>query len=226
MMVHNSYNRHARSLVSEGRIGGINDICLHMEFLYGCSPAEAASWRCSVPEELGGPIGDVGSHCLYMAEYLLDDSIRRLSCVYLPPTLDIAVENGAFIQFKTAGGIGGSARVAFNQPRGGLETTLLNLGYELYGECGAIRGYGTMFQLSGHPDEPVRIRLDVETPGQLETIHLDRVENIYQSLISRHAHGIRRGAFADSDDALHNLAMIVACHESARSGGGFLTIES
>jgi len=224
MMAHNSYNRRARSMASEGRIGRINDICLHMEFLYGASPAEAATWRCSVPQELGGPIGDVGSHCLYMAEYLLDESIGRLSCVYLPRTLDIAVENGAFLQFESTGGIGGSARVAFNQPRGGLESTLLNLGYELYGDGGAIRGYGTLFQLSGHPDEPVQIRLEVETPHSRETIHLDRVENIYQTLISGHAERIRKGTFVDSNEALHNLAMIIACHESARSGGAFVSI--
>jgi len=42
MMVHNSYNRRARTLVQEGRIGEVNDVCLHMEFLYGASAAPCA----------------------------------------------------------------------------------------------------------------------------------------------------------------------------------------
>jgi predicted dehydrogenase len=225
MMVHNSYNRRARALVQEGAVGKVNDVCLHMEFLYGATPDEAASWRCAVPEELGGPIGDVGSHCLYMVESLLNTRIDQLSCVYLPRTLEIAVENGAYIQFETESGVQGSARVAFNQHRGGLESTLLNLGYEIYGTGGAIRGYGTLFQLSGHPDEPVQIRLDVETQQGRDMIRLDEVDNIYQAMISRHAQSIRSGEFVDSEEALHNLAMILACHESAGKNGEFLEIE-
>jgi predicted dehydrogenase len=225
MMVHNSYNRRARALLEEATLGKVNDICLHMEFLYGAAPEEAASWRCAVPEELGGPIGDVGSHCLYMAEFLLSSPIIRLACTYLPRTLEIAAENGAYIQFQTRSGVQGSARVAFNQPRGGLESTLLNLGYEVYGGEGAIRSYGTLFQLSGHPDEPVPIRLEVETKAGRKTARLEKVDNIYQTLISRHARGIRSGQFVDSEEALHNLAMILACHESARRNGEFLEIQ-
>jgi predicted dehydrogenase len=225
MMVHNSYNRRARALVQEGAIGEVNDVCLHMEFIYGSTPAEAASWRCAVSEELGGPIGDVGSHCLYMAEALLNSRIIRLSCVYLPRTLVIEAENGAYVQFETGSGIRGSARVAFNQPRGGLESTLLNLGYEIYGTAGAIRGYGTLFQLSGHGDEPIQIRLDVDTKQGRDTLHLDKVDNIYQAMISQHAQSIQSGEFVDSQEALHNLGMILACHESAGKNGAFLEIE-
>ncbi|MBN2551246.1 MAG: Gfo/Idh/MocA family oxidoreductase [Spirochaetales bacterium] len=224
MMVHNSYNLRARSLLEEGAIGGINDICLHMEFLYGADPGEAASWRCSVPEELGGPIGDVGSHCLYMAEFLLNSRITRLACVYLPRTLDIAVENGACIEFETESGVHGGARVAFNRPRGGLAGTLMNLGYEIYGSGGTIRGCGTLFQLSGHPEEPVPIRLELENTSGPEVIRLDEVDNIYQAVISRHARAVRSGTFSDCKEALHNLAMIVACHESAQHNGEMLRI--
>jgi 1,5-anhydro-D-fructose reductase (1,5-anhydro-D-mannitol-forming) len=224
MMEHNSYNRHARALVRDGAIGPVNDICLHMEFLYGATRQEAATWRCAKPEELGGPIGDVGSHCLYMAEFLLDSRIRRLSCVYLPRTLDIEVENGAFVQFVTQSGVEGSARVAFNHPRGGATGTLLNLGYELYGDGGILRGLGTMFQLSGHPDEPVQIRLAIDKDGGSETVRLDDNENIYSATISAHALSIREGRFVESTEALHNLSMILACHQSAQEGGKMVEI--
>lgn len=53
---------------------------------------------CSRPAELGGPLGDVGSHCLYMAEHLIGSRIRSLACTYLLATLGLAVENGAFVQ--------------------------------------------------------------------------------------------------------------------------------
>jgi len=219
MMVHNAYNRKARELIERGLIGAVNDICLHMEFLYGSTPAEEASWRCVNPEELGGPIGDVASHCLYMAEFLLDSPIVSVACVYTPKTIDIQVENGAFIQFRLKNQIQGTVRVAFNQPRGSLESTLTNLGYEIYGSKGILRGYGTLFQLSGHDGEPIAIRLDVDSFDRVQSVKITNGENIYQAVISEHARSIREGKPLDASDAIHNLELILACHESARDNG-------
>jgi len=236
MMIHNVYNIRARDLVKQGVVGEVNDICLHMEFLYGSTPQEAATWRCADPDELGGPIGDVASHCLYMAEFLLDSPVDSLACVYTPRTLDISVENGAFIQFKLNNQIQGTVRVAFNQPRGSLASTLTNLGYETYGTKGIIRGYCTLFQLSGHVGESVDVRLEIDTcllapasgrgtPAErrglmgVETVKIKEVENIYQAVISRHARSIIDNKPMDASEAIHNLRLILACHESAKAGG-------
>ena len=219
MMTENAYNRRARELVASGAIGEVNDICLHMEFQYGAASEEAAAWRCADALEIGGPIGDVGSHCLYMAEFLLKGMVKSLSCVYTPRTLKIAVENGAFIQFRLDNGIHGTARVAFNQPRGGLGGTLTNLGYEIYGAEGVLRGYGTLFQLSGHPGEPVPIRLELDRFTGTEVVAIDQVRNIYQAVIGRHAESILKGQPLDGSDALHNLERVLACHASAERQG-------
>ncbi|MBN2271701.1 MAG: Gfo/Idh/MocA family oxidoreductase, partial [Sedimentisphaerales bacterium] len=45
MMTENAYNQRAKSLISQGAIGQVNDIVLHMEFCYGSTPAQAATWR-------------------------------------------------------------------------------------------------------------------------------------------------------------------------------------
>jgi len=219
MMMDNVYNIRARDLVKQGAIGQVNDICLHMEFLYGSTPQEAATWRCANPDELGGPIGDVASHCLYMAEFLLNSQIDSIACVYTPRTLDINVENGAFIQFKLKNQVQGTVRVAFNQPRGGLESTLTNLGYELYGTKGIIRGYCTLFQLSGHVGEPVDVRLEIDSFKSIETVKIKELKNIYQAVISRHARSIIDKKPLDASEAIHNLRLILACHESAKEDG-------
>jgi hypothetical protein len=44
-------------------------------------------------------------------------------------------------------------------------------------------------------------------------------------MISQAARSIRSGEFVDSEEALHNLTMILACHESAGKNGEFLEIE-
>ena len=218
MMRFNEYNRKARELVGGGAIGEVNDICLHMEFLYGATAAEAAAWRCAAPEELGGPIGDVGSHCLYMAEFLLDSPIVQVGCAYLPRRLGLAVEEGAHIQFQTRRGVWGSSRVSFNSARGSGEGTLLNLGFEIYGKAGVIRGFGTLFQLSGHPDEPVKLRLEIDRGGSVETVAVENPANIYQRLIERHADSVLSRTPLACEEAVHNLELILACHQSARQG--------
>jgi len=223
MMTENVYNQRARDLIRQRAIGQVNDIVLHMEFCYGSTPQEAAAWRCADPREIGGPIGDVGSHCLYMAEFLLDCEVESLACVYTPGTLDIAVENGAYVQFRTKDGTQGTIRVAFNQPRGGLAGTLTNLGYEVYGTEGIIRGYATLFQLSGHPGEPVEVRLEVDKFGNTEKVRIDKAQNIYQAVIAGHAQSILDGRPLDAADALHNLELILGCYQSANQQGQIIT---
>ncbi len=219
MMTENAYNRRARELIEQGAIDHVNDVSLHMEFCYGSTPEEATTWRCADPEEIGGPIGDVGSHCLYMAEFLLGSEVAALSCVYTPRTLKIAVENGAFVQFRLRNGVQGTARVAFNQLRGGPGGTLTGLGYEVYGARGILRGCATLFQLSGHPGEPVEVRLEVDDFKRTEKIGVEAVRNIYQAVIGRHAESIISQMPLDASDAIHNLRLVLACYESAKDHG-------
>lgn len=219
MMKQNVYNQQARELISNGSLGTVNDACLHMEFCYGATPEEAATWRCANPEELGGPIGDVASHCFYMAEYLLGQEINEVACVYLPKLMDMAVEDGAYIKYTMSNGISGSIKVAFSESRGGLGGTLSNLGYEIYGTEAVLRGYGTMFQLSGHEEEPLPIRLELDKFKVQEQIQPVGIKNIYQSLIEEHAASILTGDILDAEEALHNIKLCLMAHESARTGG-------
>ena len=219
MMTKNAYNRKAKDLVSDRVIGDVDYATLHMEFLYGEDPAEAATWRCSAPEEVGGPIGDVGGHCLDLAEFLFDQKIVAVKCVYYPKTLDIAVEDGAVILYRMENGMRGCVRVGFNQPRGGLFGTIDNLGYEVYGDKGILRGHGTVFQLSGHRDEPVPIGLELKTTEYVKTYGMTQVKNIYQAQISEHALSIRNKKPIDGQQGLHNIELVLACHESADNGG-------
>ena len=225
MMVNNAFNVLAKEQVAKQTMGAINDCCFHMEFLYGATPEEAATWRCSKVEEMGGPIGDVASHCFYLAEYVFGSTIKSVACVYLPKTLGIKAEDGAYIKFEMANGITGSAKVAFSEPRGGLVGTFSNLGYEVYGTEGVLRGFGTMFQISGHEDEPYKIRLELETAKGVKQLAPKKIKNIYQALIEHHAESILKGELLNGDDGLRNLKLCVACHESAAKGGKVIKIK-
>ena len=219
MMVHNVLNRHARKWIEEGALGAVNDACFHMQFAYGYDPAEAASWRCSSRAEMGGPIGDVASHCFYMMEYLLDDQIRAVRAVYYPKRMPIAVEDGALIQCDLASGVTATVNVSFCDRRGGPGGTIGNLGYECYGDQGVLRGYGTLFQLSGYPDEPFPIRLELDTFTRQRTYRVKRPENIYQGVIRAHAASIQSGQRLSGEDGLRNVRLCELAHRSARQGG-------
>ncbi len=225
MMTENAFNIKARELVANGTLGVVNDSCFHMEFCYGADPAEAATWRCSSWEEMGGPIGDVASHAMYMAEFIFGCKIKSLACVYYPKTMIIKVEDGAYIKYTMENGMTGSVKVGFNEPRGGFGGTLSNLGYEIYGSSAVLRGYATLFQLSGHKDEPIKIRLELDRFKSQEDVRPEKIQNIYQAVIIKHAASVLGRVPLEGCDAVHNLKLIAAAHESARSGGKIIEVK-
>ena len=225
MMVNNAWNAAGKAAMASGKLGKVNDGCFHMEFAYGYDPAEAATWRCSKVEEMGGPIGDVASHCFYVAEFMFGKKIRKVAAVYYPKVMKINAEDGAYIKFFFEDGTQGSVNAAFSELRGGLAGTLTNLGYEIYGDKAAMRGYGTMFQLSGHAGEPVAQRLEIDDGSRVVPVRPARIRNIYQTLIEGHAESVLARKPLTADDAIHNLALCAACHASARKGGKIVTVK-
>jgi len=219
MMLHNALNRKARELITRGRLGTVNDACFHMQFAYGFSAAEAATWRCSNRAEMGGPIGDVASHCFYMAEHLLGSRIKAVRAVYYPKRMAIKVEDGALIQCDLVSGVTCSVLVSFCDARGGLGGTLSNLGYEIYGDKAVARGYGTLFQLSGHEGEPLKMRLELDRFNRQTTFTVAKPANLYQGVIAEHARSVLNGTPLTGAEALHNVLLCEAAHASAQRGG-------
>ncbi|MBR4519047.1 MAG: Gfo/Idh/MocA family oxidoreductase [Victivallales bacterium] len=227
MMVFNAWNQLAKTTVQGGQLGKVNDACFHMEFAYGYDPAEAATWRCSNIAEMGGPIGDVASHCFYVAEDILGSEVIKLAAVYLPKTMSIAAEDGAYIKAFFANGAQLSVKVAFSELRGGLAGTLGNLGFEIYGDQAVLRSYGSLFQISGHAGEPYQMHLMLDNgKGPFQELMPDvaDIHNIYQSLIGKHAQSVLDGKPLAGGDALHNIRLCELAHQSAHQGGALLNV--
>ena len=223
MMVNNAYTIAAKKAMA--KLGKINDCCFHMEFAYGYDPAEAATWRCSKVEEMGGPIGDVASHCFYVAEFMFGKKIKKLAAVYYPKVMKIKAEDGAYIKFFFEDGTQGSVNASFSEMRGGLAGTLTNLGYEIYGDKAVMRNYGSMFQVSGYDDEPIKQRTEIDDGKKVTSVPPVKIQNIYQTLIDGHAKSVKSGRLLTADDAIHNLALCAACHASAKAGGKLITVK-
>lgn len=224
MMVNNAWNIAGAKAVQGGKLGTVNDSCFHMEFAFGYDPAEAATWRCSKVEEMGGPIGDVASHCFYVAEFIFGKKITKLAAVYYPKIMKIKAEDGAYIKFFFEDGTQGSVNASFSELRGGLAGTITNLGYEIYGDKAILRNYGSMFQISGYEDEPVNQRSEIDTGKTVTALKPGKIQNIYQTLIEGHAASVQTGKPLDAEGAIHNLALCAAAHKSAQAGGKIVSV--
>jgi predicted dehydrogenase len=122
-------------------------------------------------------------------------------------------------------GIEGDVRVAFNKPMGGLVGNVTGAGFEVYGEKGVLRSFGTLGQLSGHEDEPVQIHLELDEGKGHRRIEPDSVSNIYAAVIDRHAESVLSGAPLDGEEGVWNMKLIEACFESARVGGPKVAVD-
>jgi hypothetical protein len=76
-----------------------------------------------------------------------------------------------------------------------------------------------MFQLSGYEDEPIKMRLELDDGKKVEAVKPGKIQNIYSTLIENHAKSILEKKPLNADDAIHNLALCAAAHESAAKGG-------
>ena len=223
--VYNGWNVAGRAAMAAGKLGTVGDCCFHMELPYGRDPAEAEAWRCARPEEMGGPVGSLASPCFAVAEFMAGKRIARLGAVYAPKATKTKVEDGIHVTFFFADGARGTATCAFGAPRGGPAGTLTSLGYEIYGDKGVMRGYGTLSRLSGFEGEPVVQRLEIDDGRRLIPVRPMRILNVYQALVETHAKSVLDGAPMAADAAVHNVALCAACHASAAKGGRLVAVK-
>jgi len=90
---------------------------------------------------------------------------------------------------------------------GNEEDVTAALGFEVYGDKAAMRGYGTMFQLSGHKGEPIAQRVEIDDGKKVTAVKPAKIQNIYQTLIDGHAKSVQDKKPLNADDAIHNLAL-------------------
>ena len=68
--------------------------------------------------------------------------------------------------------------------------------------------------------EPVKVRLELDKfDGKAESVAPCEIKNMYQCLIEHHAQSVLNGTPLTAEDALHNIELCEAAHESAQNGG-------
>jgi len=136
-----------RDAVAAGAIGTPTAI----RIAYACwlGPAwtvtgEGDNWRADPARAGGGALMDLAPHGLDLAEYLLGDPIRDIAALTQRRVQDYAVDDGALLIGRTAGGVLVQLHVAYNCP-----DALPRRRLEVLGSRGQIVAENTMGQDAG-----------------------------------------------------------------------------
>jgi predicted dehydrogenase len=199
------YNRSLewmREQIAAGRIG--QPQLAHAEFAY---PADTAPrrWITDTGLACGGPIADVGVHCMDALRFVLGEDVVSVSTVAQRDDLSGAVEAFASLQMEMTGGVYANVTVSAR----GLYRTLV----EVVGSEGALVAENGLTV-----DRPVDVV--VRQAGELvETTTVDNGDG-YVRMLDSFARAFRgEGSFAASgDDGVLNMRGLDAAYKSWATG--------
>ena len=124
---YNPSSERIRQWIGEGRIG--RPCLAHCQFTFDARTSPR-KWIYEPALALGGPIGDIGSHCMDLLRFVLNDGITEAAAVAASDSDSGPLEAGAAISLCFTRGTFAAATVSF---RGAYRTAL-----EISGETGQI----------------------------------------------------------------------------------------
>jgi predicted dehydrogenase len=199
------YNRSLdviRAWIAEGRIG--KPALAHSQF---CYPAQGSprQWIYDPALACGGPIGDVGIHCIDALRYVLDSRVSAVNTLARTDGESGPVEAYATIGLDFTDGAMGAVTVS---TRGAYRSLV-----EVTGEMGAIV---SPFGLTVEGDVDVELWLDGKVAERKTVSNADGYTRMLDSF-SDWVEG--RGEFrATAADGLHNQQVLDAAYASWRTG--------
>ncbi len=149
-----------RERVSTGQIGRI--VFARSEFSFPGGPGQARNWINDPAVSGGGPIADVGVHCVDTLRYILQDEVVRLSARGIQDSVSGQLESAAALTLEFSRGTLGAVLVSF---RAEYRTPL-----ELVGEAGVLHACDGL-----NVERP--ITLELRRAGSV--VETERISNQY-----------------------------------------------
>jgi predicted dehydrogenase len=199
------YNRSLdwmREQIRSGKIGKLQ--VAHAEFAY---PADRSprKWIMDPSLATGGPIADVGVHCIDALRYVLGEDVQSVSTLASKARAQDEVEATASLQMEMTGNVLGNVTVSARAPY----RTMV----EITGSDGVLVAENGLTV-----DRPVDVAL--RRAGEaVETVTLDNAD-AYTRMLDSFALALREGEnfAATGEDAVHNMAALDAAFRSWRTG--------
>lgn len=191
-----------RQWIAEGRIG--KPVLAHAQFSYDADRSPRA-WIYDPTLACGGPIGDVGVHCIDALRFVLDTDVAAVSTLARRDTGSGEVESYAAISLEFASGVLGAVTVT---TRAAYRTSI-----EVVGETGVI-----LCENGLTVDHPVDVVL--RRGGKIEATEQVSNADAYTLMLDDFADQIEgRGTFlAPGTDGLNNQRVLDAAYKSWHDG--------
>ncbi len=191
-----------RTRIAAGEIGAVRTA--HAEFNYPAQNSKR-TWITDPTLAAGGPIGDVGVHCIDTLRYLLGEDVLSVSTLATQDELSGPVEASAALQLEMSGNVVASVSVS---ARAAYRTVLEVVGSD-----------GTLFAENGMTvDWPVDVML--RRGGDLVDLHRVTNADAYARMMDNFARALRgEEAFAGpGSEGVRNQHILNAAYKSWRSG--------
>ena len=199
---YNPSSKRIRTWVAEGRIG--QPRLAHCQFTFDAKTS-ARQWVYDPSLALGGPIGDIGSHCIDLLRFLLDDEVTQVAAVAHGDGESGPLEAGAALSLSFSRGTFAAVTVSF---RGTYRTAV-----EISGETGQITAENG---LSSDWTVPVSLLRN----GDAETIENTSNAGSYSHMLDGFSAWIRGGPeyLSPGRDALKTQKVLDAAYASVTTG--------
>jgi predicted dehydrogenase len=221
MMRFNIYNQKIRDLVSSGALG--QPVMGRAELTCWYPPIPNA-WRQKKEIAYGGSLIDMGSHCLDLLEWIFSSRISEVFAFQdrLVHPYDVEDTSTAVLRFEN--GAHGIVDNYFNVPDAAAKNFL-----EIYGTGGSVLANGTIGQDPtgnvtsnlvpqglGYSANQVR---DANAGVKSETYNFQG-QAMYGTMVKLFSQAIEEGGQppVGADVGYHNLAVLMAIYQAARSG--------
>jgi predicted dehydrogenase len=199
---YNPSSERFRKWIAAGRIG--KPSLAHCQFTFD-SKTSNRKWIYEPSLALGGPIGDIGSHCIDQLRFLLDDEVTQVATVAAGDAASGPLEAGAAISLGFAGGAFAAVTVGF---RGAYHTTI-----EIAGETGQIVAEDGL-------SSDWTVRLTLLRNGSIDTVEeISNAGSYSHMLDSFSAWTAGEGEYASPGaDALKTQRVLDAAYTSYKNG--------
>lgn len=191
-----------RTRIAAGEIGAVRTA--HAEFNYAAQNSRR-TWITDPTLAAGGPIGDVGVHCIDTLRFVLGADVFSVSTLATQDERSGPVEASASLQLEMTGDIVGSVNTS---ARAAYRTVL-----EVVGSEGVLLAENGMTV-----DRPVDVAL--HRGGELVSLHRYNNADAYARMMDNFARALRgEEAFAGpGSEGVRNQHILAAAFRSGRSG--------
>jgi 1,5-anhydro-D-fructose reductase (1,5-anhydro-D-mannitol-forming) len=193
--------RRIREKVRAGETGKVISIRIDFTFAGLNSPR---TWLNDVKLAGGGPIGDVGVHCIDSMRFILGSEPQSVMAMTSADENAGSVESSALLSLRFSNGVLGSSYVSYRAP---YQTPI-----EIYGTEGTIRAHDGL--TVDHP-----ITIETRSGSEIAREEITNYDTYSRQVDAFSAAFENKEAFPISaEEGLQNQRILDACYRSAASG--------